>query len=84
MRGALRPGNERPLILSGIVGIATAFIARMLDLNDETATCVGPGTDRHLALAACKWRLSALPVLTYHEHAARRVAKTHHFRLAIF
>ena len=42
MRGTSRPGNERPLILSGIAGIAAAFIARMLDLYDEIATCVVP------------------------------------------
>src|SRR3546814_20302118 len=41
-RGTSRPGNERPLIPSGIAGIAAAFIARMLDLNDEIATCVAP------------------------------------------
>lgn len=39
-RGTSRTNNERPLTMSGIVGIATAFIARMLDLNDEIATCV--------------------------------------------
>ena len=37
-----RPGSERSSILSGIAGIATTFIARMLDLNDEIATCVAP------------------------------------------
>src|SRR3546814_5966767 len=39
--------------------------------------------DRHSALAACKWQLPALPVLTCRKHAALRVAKTCHFRLAI-
>src|SRR3546814_10782125 len=32
--------------------------------------------DRHSALAACKWQLPALPVLTCRKHAALRVAKT--------
>src|SRR3546814_11083814 len=40
--------------------------------------------DRRSVLAVCKWRLFALPVLTYLEYAALRVTKNHHFRLAIF
>ena len=34
-------------------------------------------------MPACKWRFSALPVLTYFEYAALRVAKNHHFRLGL-
>ena len=41
-RGTFRPGNGIPLIMAGIVGIVPAFIARMLDLNDEIATCAAP------------------------------------------
>src|SRR3546814_19626499 len=40
--------------------------------------------DRRSVLAVCKWRLFALPVLTYLEYAALRVTKNHHFRLALF
>ena len=43
-----------------------------------------PRTDRHSALTACKWRLSALPVLTYFKYAALRVTENHHFRHVIF
>ena len=39
MRGAPCHGKQRLLILSGIDGVATALIARMPDLNDETAAC---------------------------------------------
>jgi len=31
-------------------------------------------------MPACKWRFSALPVLTYVQYAALRVAEKHHFR----
>lgn len=41
-RGASRSGSERPSIQPDIVGIATAFVARMLDLNDGIATCALP------------------------------------------
>jgi len=50
----------------------------------EPRTAAGARTDRHSAVAACKWRLFALPVLTCKKHAALRVAEKQHFRLAIF
>jgi len=34
-------------------------------------------------MTGCKWRLSALPVLTTIKVAALRVAENHHFRLAL-
>jgi len=34
-------------------------------------------------MAACKWRLHVLPVLTTYKVAARRVTRNHHFRLAL-
>src|SRR3546814_8550067 len=42
-----------------------------------------PRLYRHSVLAACKWQLSELPVLTDLVSAALRVSENHHFRLAI-
>ena len=44
---------------------------------------LGPRAGRHSALTACKWRPSALPVLTYFRYAALRVTENHHFRHVI-
>ena len=38
---------------------------------------------RHSALAGCKRQPFELPVLTCFKHAALRVSKAHHLRLAI-
>jgi len=41
-RDTPRLGNGKPSIMSGIVRIATAFLARSFDLNDEIAIRVMP------------------------------------------
>src|SRR3546814_8506653 len=43
---------------------------------------LAPRLYRHSVLAACKWQLSELPVLTDLVSAALRVSENHHFRLA--
>src|SRR3546814_21056770 len=71
-----RPGRNFRVAGLGVDSVSISM-RRMWDASALCArwyTCAR--IDRHSALAACKWQLPALPVLTCRKHAALRVAKT--------